>query len=82
MLILRGNREKLILEQCEAENQFLAIFSKNKHFGLYVASQLLNKCGHYAHFGVSKKALSLSETKLQKSVRRETQLKWAWSKRV
>ena len=68
MLIFRENREKLILEQCEAENQFSAIFSKSKHFGVYVASHLLHKCGHLAHYGVSKKALSPSETKLQKII--------------
>jgi len=49
------NREKLILVRSELENQFLVIFSKSKHFRVYVASQLLHKYGHCEHHALLEK---------------------------
>ena len=47
---------------CE-EKQFFSIFSKNMRLNPYVASQLVYKHGHCAHFAVSEKSLRPSGTK-------------------
>jgi hypothetical protein len=43
----------MILSKQEAKNQFLAIFSKNKHFKAYVASEFSYKYCHCEYFGES-----------------------------
>ena len=49
-----------------AENQFFAIFSKSKHFELYIASQHQYKYGYYEHFTLSEKPLCPSGAEKQK----------------
>ena len=47
------------------ETQFFAIYTKTKHFKVYVASQHLYKCGHCGHFKLKMKSLRPSHSDLR-----------------
>ena len=46
LLFEKFTKKNLMPHEYFAENRFFTIFSKSKHFKLYMASQLSYKCGH------------------------------------
>ena len=67
MLNFRDNRKKLIFGCASLENQFSAIFSKNKRFRAYSASYSIYKRGHCGNFAPKTKSLRPSEAKIELS---------------